>query len=72
MKFGVPQALALIVILASALSYTTSHPRDDTDPPDGRSGMRLYVDHGTGCQYLQAPSSNLIPRLNASGTHLCR
>lgn len=48
--------------------------RDDTDPPDGRvSGLALYTDHGTGCQYLKQGSFGaLTPRLGEDGKPLCR
>lgn len=45
---------------------------DATDPGDGeRSGMRLYTDAQTGCQYLATPGSSLTPRLSATGEHIC-
>lgn len=44
-------------------------PMDDTDPPDGRSGMNLHTDAMTGCQYLSRGS--LTPRLDADGKHIC-
>lgn len=42
-------------------------PFDSTDAPPLRSGMRLYTDHGTGCEYLGTPFGGLTPRLNATG-----
>lgn len=39
--------------------------RDSTDPADGRSGMALLTDAGTGCQYLKA--GGITPRLDANG-----
>lgn len=44
-------------------------PRDDTDPPSGRSGMGLHTDARTGCQYLSR--AGLTPRLDATGKHIC-
>lgn len=43
---------------------------DDTDNPTtgARSGMSLFTDHGTGCQYLRA-GGNLIPRLDGNRNH---
>ena len=48
-------------------------PRDDTDPPGGRSGMALYTDNRTGCQYLRGGYfSSLTPRMDEMGEHICR
>lgn len=47
---------------------------DSTDDiiNDKKSGLTLYTDHGTGCQYLQAgPFGGMTPRLNKEGTHIC-
>lgn len=44
-------------------------PYDDTDPPRGwgRSGLRVYTDNLTGCQYLAPPGGDLTPRLAGRG-----
>lgn len=48
------------------------NPKDNTDPVDGRSGMVLYVDAATGCNYLSTPNRrSLTPRLRADGTLWC-
>lgn len=48
--------------------------RDDTDPEGSkRSGMGLYTDAKTGCQYLSVPNGGMTPRLGADGRqHGCR
>lgn len=45
-------------------------PRDSTDGPERRSGMALYTDAGTGCQYVGA-SGGLTPRLDFEGKPMC-
>lgn len=55
--------LFLIIQWAFALG------KDATDPPHGRSGMRLHTDHETGCQYLSR--GGLTPRLDRDGKHIC-
>ena len=46
--------------------------RDATDPAEGeRSGMRLYTDAQTGCQYSATSGGSLTPRLSATGEHIC-
>jgi hypothetical protein len=58
-----------IVIVAVILAGRGD--RDDTDPPDGRSGLSLYTDSKTGCQYLRAGISGLTPRLDRDGKQIC-
>jgi hypothetical protein len=45
-------------------------PKDDTDPPDGRSGMVPRIDQRTGCQYLTIPFGGITPRVDAAGRHV--
>lgn len=45
---------------------------DSTDSPTERSGLRLYTDHGTGCQYVAAGYfGELTPRLGPDGKPIC-
>jgi len=47
--------------------------RDDSDPPvGGRSGLRVYHDKLTGCEYLGAAFGGITPRLDAKGKQICR
>jgi hypothetical protein len=45
--------------------------KDDTDPENGRSGMRPRTDARTGCQYLETSQGGITPRLDSSGRHIC-
>lgn len=66
------RVLWMIVAVIGLASLVFGLGRDDTDPADGRSGMSLLTDAGTGCQYL-ARSGGLTPRLDASGKQMgCR
>lgn len=56
-------------LLVWALSPTPKY--DDTDPPNGRSGMLLFIDQRTGCHYLGNPMGGIIPRVDAKGRHIC-
>ena len=50
-------------------------PYDDTDPPGERSGLVLYIDHLTGCQYVKAGSifgGSLTPRIDRQGNPICK
>lgn len=44
---------------------------DSTDNIDGqRSGLKLYTDYGTGCEYLATVRGGLFPRIADDGvTH---
>lgn len=52
-------------------------PTDDTDQPGawgywGRSGLGLYTDNRTGCQYVKAGFfGGITPRLDQSGKPIC-
>lgn len=43
---------------------------DTTDAPGSRSGLRLYTDHMTGCEYL-GTRNGLTPRLDNTGRQIC-
>lgn len=65
----------LITTLLSALALSacspSSVPQDDTDPPNGRSGMILAIDNRTGCHYLMNPRGGITPRLAPNGQQIC-
>lgn len=52
-------------------SFFGPRPSDDTDPPGGRSGLGLYTDARTGCQYLTRPGTGITPRVDREGKHIC-
>lgn len=60
-----------LVILATGCDY--DHPLDDTDNKEEnkRSGLALYTDHQTGCQYLSAGLfGGITPRVDGEQRHL--
>lgn len=62
--------LALAWLIAGLLAFGVGDklaPRDDTDPPGGRSGLKVYTDQRTGCQYVATVFSSLTPRLDGAG-----
>lgn len=61
-----------LAITNAGLTRWTDVGRDDTDPPNGRSDMRILTDHLTGCQYLSPSRGGATPRLTANGVHICR
>lgn len=66
--------LILGSLLVSAIEFVINasgmNPRDDTDPPGGRSGMSVKIDCGAGLQYLSTPEGGLTPRLTLDGVHM--
>lgn len=48
-------------------------PLDVTDNhiTGARSGFRILIDHGTGCQYLRTTSGGVTPRLDGHGKPMC-
>lgn len=61
-----------LILLALLLSTTGCYMRrDNSDASDGTpSGMNVYTDHLTGCQYL-GHGNSLTPRLHSDGTMVC-
>ena len=60
------------VFLVFLLVTSCSSGKDDTDPPEGHSGLSLHTDQLTGCQYLAKPFGGITPRLDAKGNHICK
>lgn len=63
------------VVVFSYLMTPRIPQRDDTDPPNGISGMGLFTDAASGCQYLGygsgAYGKALTPRIAGDGkTHM--
>lgn len=64
---GISVVISLVLAVLSSLSA-----KDNTDPSDSRSGMVLYVDAATGCNYLSSGSQHgITPRLRRDGSHWC-
>jgi hypothetical protein len=66
--FKVALGAALLATLAAC------NVGDDTDDRENNhaSGMRLYTDYGTGCQYLRGGGGGITPRMDANGKQVCR
>jgi len=46
---------------------------DDTDGKAGQhSGLALYTDSGTGCEYVATITGSITPRMNKDKTQVCR
>jgi len=63
----------LVICIVIGYTVRTWPEYNDTDPVDGRSGFRLMIDYGTGCQYLQGGLfGGITPRLDRNGNHICK
>ena len=60
----------LIASITLILLLVIFNPKDDTDTDTGRSGLYLYTDALTGCQYLGGGRNNITPRVNGAGKHI--
>jgi len=60
--------IVLVIVWIASLFST-----DDTDKSGWkRSGMQLYTDHKTGCQYLSGGLfGGITPRVDENGKHIC-
>lgn len=63
--------LIVFAIALGTVSMRTANPRDDTDPPNGRSNLIPYRDARTGCHYLSSSRGGLFPRMEPNGRQLC-
>lgn len=63
-----------IVVCATLLSLAGCGLRhqDDSDPPDGSSGIKPRTDALTGCQYLTYPAGGITPRMDRNGKQVCK
>lgn len=60
--------LALVII---GRCYLPESARDSTDTKTARSGMKLFTDALTGCQYLSVGDGGLTPRIDSDGEPVC-
>jgi hypothetical protein len=64
------KVLTLIIFLM--LAGCTQMERDNSDGPKERSGLTIYTDALTGCQYLGvAVRGGLTPRMYLNGEQIC-
>lgn len=61
---------AAVIALVKLLNWLI--PYDDSDSPPRRSGMVIYKDHLTGCEYLGKFFGGVTPRLDTNGRQVCR
>lgn len=67
-------AVAPLAIVAVLTAVAIPTPYDDTDDRASgtRSGLALYTDHLTGCQYISLGKRAITPRLDPQGHPVCK
>lgn len=68
--WGIVAALMVAILGAIMACSLMGSDRDSTDTKAVRSGMKLYTDALTGCQYLSA-GGGLTPRIDSDGEPVC-
>lgn len=65
--------IVFVTVVGAAISYFRLG-FDDTDNrlTGKRSDLRLYIDYGTGRQYVRASGGSITPRLSSDGNPICR
>lgn len=57
--------------LKKKVGWFTSYDVTDNIKDKKRSGLSIYIDHETGCQYLGTVFGGLTPRLDRDGKPIC-
>ncbi len=61
----------VLIVMAMAVTLAGC-AKDDSDPENGVSGMNVYRDNLTGCEYLGITHGGLTPRMDRNGQQVCR
>ena len=66
-------AVVSLLIGGGGLAWDAYRPWEPTDNyvTGERSGLTIYTDAHTGCQYLQTNLGGLTARLRPTGKHIC-
>ena len=63
------------VVIVLILSYFMPYDSTDDKSNRKRSGLKIYTDHLTGCQYLSGSglfgATGLTPRMDENGNQIC-
>jgi len=62
---------SIFLILMMAWMFSRSGFDDSDKTRSERSGLMIFTDHKTGCQYVGTILGGITPRLTAQGTILC-
>lgn len=57
--------------LKRKVSWFSSYDVTDNIAEKKRSGLTIYVDHETGCQYVGTVLGGLTPRIDRNGMPIC-
>jgi hypothetical protein len=68
--FIITAAVLFSIVIVAGLAQHQP-PRDNSDPPGGRSNMSVLTDALTGCQYLATQRGGITPRMGADNKQVC-
>lgn len=62
-----------IIVFTFLFTFIANTFKIGFDSTDGesRSGMKIYIDNMTGCEYLGSQTGGLTPRLDKNSNHIC-
>lgn len=67
------EAVLWVCMIAVFALVTKPGPRDDSDSKTERSGLTIYTDNKTGCQYVKGGLfGGLSVRVDQSGKPICK
>lgn len=69
--FAVAGGVIIGLIVVAYVSHGGNPLRRDATDGKKRSGLVIYTDYGTGCQYVATMMGGLSPRLDKNGKPIC-
>lgn len=70
MDFILDHPMKIFFAVVALIILTVDFPKDSTDSVEARSGLSLYTDYSTGCQYVSA-GGGITPRMGKDGKQIC-
>lgn len=70
----IAKTILFFIICTLIFSWLATIFQIGFDSTDGasRSGMKIYTDAMTGCEYLSSQTGGLTPRLDKNSKHICK
>lgn len=62
---------SLAILIGTNTAQNMDLLKNETDGRKEWSGLKIYTDAATGCEYLGTADGGMTPRLYPSGRHMC-